>query len=156
MANVQLMALTPQSFSGSRAFARHMLEGDRLKLTNGLGHVTCIQDFAVSTILFRESCWQVEMIVLLPLAKVLRHRHNHCDSCDLLLGGASQDIWVGNKNANTSRRGSLAANLIRVGKGVWHEGSPASTGSVYLSFQHWDHTPQLIVEDWESWQQDSK
>lgn len=141
-----------ETFAGPRAFARHMLKDDRLLLRPHVGDVAIAPapgGWAIECVLFREACWQVELVVLTPGVVAPRHRHNRVDSCDLLLAGRPSAITVGDViRAPAAQRGSLAANLIRIGKGVWHSGEP-SNGAVYLSFQKWDGEPGVIGDDWE-------
>lgn len=144
------------TFPGSRAFARFMLRDDRLLIRPLLDSITVFSDYAIEVILFREACWQVELITMLPGAIVPMHRHNRVDSCDLMLGGTTSGVVIGGRRVKPFQRGSIPANLVRVGKGAWHRGQPESSGAVYLSFQHWDGEPGLISEDWETWQPERK
>jgi hypothetical protein len=144
------------TFAGSRAFARYMLRDDRLLIRPRLNLITVFGEYAIEVVLFRESCWQVELITMLPGAVVPMHRHNRVDSCDLMLGGTTSDVVIGGKSVKPFQRGPITANLVRVGKGVWHHGQPEENGAVYLSFQRWDGEPGLISEDWEVWRQEQK
>jgi len=140
------------TFAGPRAFARFMLKDDRLLIRPRLDSITLVSGYVVEVILFREACWQVELITMLPGVAVPKHRHNRVDSCDLMLGGTTASVEIGGRMVKPFQRGQLAANLVRVGKGVWHHGQPEENGAVYLSFQKWDGEPGLIGEDWETWQ----
>lgn len=126
-----------------------MLRDDRLLIRPELDSIYVFNNYAIEVVLFREACWQVELITMLPGAVVPLHRHNRVDSCDLMLGGTTTGVVIGRKAVSSIRRGSLAANLVRVGKGAWHGGKPDGKGAVYLSFQKWDGPAGVISEDWE-------
>lgn len=143
--------MNANSFPGPRGFARYMLDGDRLLIRPQLDSISIFGGYAIEVILFREACWQVELITMLPGVVVPKHRHNRVDSCDLMIGGTPGCVEIGERAISPLRRGSLAANLVRVGKGVWHHGKSGKSGAVYLSFQKWDGEPGLISEDWEAW-----
>jgi hypothetical protein len=145
----QIAAMDENTFAGSRAFARYMLRDNRLLIRPRLDSIHVFNNYAIEVVLFRESCWQVELITMLPGAVVPIHRHNRVDSCDLMLAGDIDGVVVGGVSVNHFRRGPLPANLVRVGKGIWHGGSPADHGAVYLSFQKWDGPPGVISDDWE-------
>lgn len=141
--------MNEHSFAGPRAFARYMLRDDRLLIRPQLDSIHVFNNYAIELVLFRESCWQVELITMLPDAVVPVHRHNRVDSCDLMLAGDIDGVVVGGVSVSHIRRGSLPANLVRVGKGIWHGGRPAKQGAVYLSFQKWDGPPGVISDDWD-------
>lgn len=141
------------SFPGVRAFARNMLHDDRVPLAPRFDLIRA-SVYAIETVLFRESCWQIELIAMFPNMPVPMHRHNRCDSCELVLAGSG--LVEGHKSVNQYRRGSLAANLVRIGKGKWHGGAPGEHGAMYLSFQQWDGEPAFITEDFELCPQESR
>lgn len=146
------------NFGGPRAFARYMLEGDRLLLRPQLDQIHH-DGRALEAVLFREGCWQVEMVVIGPGAEVPVHRHNRCDSVDLLVGGSGTinvDPCVIGRFVGDAHKGRLAANLVRVPRGAWHGGKVGPKGIVFISFQQWQGPAQLIGEDWESWSPEHK
>lgn len=144
------------TFAGPRAFARFMLRDDRLLIRPQLDSIAVFGGYAIEVVLFRQACWQVELITMLPGANVPMHRHMRVDSCDLMIGGTTAGVVIGGRAVKPFQRGPLASNLVRVGKGVWHGGQPEGNGAVYLSFQRWDGEPGLISEDWEAWQPETK
>jgi hypothetical protein len=150
------MSMSADSFPGPRAFARHMLQEDRLFIRPELDSIAVFSGYAIELVLFREACWQVELITMFPGAVVPMHRHNRCNSVDLMLGGTSSTVVVDGRRVSPIRRGPLLANLVRVAKGAWHAGQPQERGAVYLSFQQWDGEPALISEDWEPWSPESR
>ena len=140
--------LTENSFPGSRAFARYMLRGSRLTIQIDPSRTCVFRKTAIEVLLFREACWQVELISVFPNSIVVQHRHLQVDSCELALGGGVVADVEG-KVLKQFHRGSLAANLVRVPRGAWHGGSAGPNGVVWLSFQHWfDREPGWISEDW--------
>lgn len=144
------------TFAGPRAFARFMLRDDRLLIRPVINSISVFGSYCIEAVLFRDACWQVELVTMLPGAVVPKHRHNRVDSCDLLISGWSPAVVIGGKSVKAVRHEALLPNLVRIGKGVWHEGQPERNGAVYLSFQKWDGEPGLISEDWDEWQPDSK
>lgn len=141
-------ALRPDSFAGPRAFARYMLEGG-LKLRPVLdGLMTTGGIF--ESILFRESCWQIQLVTGLPGVNAGRHRHPHCASADLLLNGEVINT-VGGRGTGVPRRGELAAQLRTIGAGEWHGGSTGEKGLAFLSFQKWEGEPAYLGTDIEWW-----
>lgn len=133
-------------FRGVRHFARYMLSDNRLRLEPLLPMRTYGR--CVESVLFRLDCWQVELVAGPSNVAIPRHRHNRVDSMDVVISG-----WVDGlvgKKRTCEARGPLLANLIRVPKGVWHEGHAGPDGAVYLSFQKWDGVVGFISDDWEN------
>ncbi len=137
------------TFAGPRAFARHMLSRG-IAAQPLLGGLNAFGGIAMEGVLYRSGEWQVELVALMPGAVVPKHRHMRVDSVDLALGGDGV-VVVGNREMRQQRRGRAEANLLRIGKGAWHEGAAGENGALYLSFQQWDGNPGLISEDWHAW-----
>ena len=144
------MTLDRNSFAGSRGFARWMLRNSTLPIQIDPARICVFNRSAIEVILFREACWQVELISVFPDTVVERHRHLHVDSCELALGGGLV-ADVDGVPLKSFSRGPIDANLVRVGVGAWHGGRSGPKGIVWLSFQHWiDREPGWISEDWET------
>lgn len=130
-----------------------MLADDRLKLAPQL-HLIQSTDHWTEVVLYRETNWQVALIVIRPDVVVPRHRHVRVDSCDVALGGSGivdiEPLHHG-RIGEKAMRGPLAANLIRVPRRAWHGGKTGPQGGVFLSFQQWFGEPGMISEDWEPW-----
>jgi len=139
------------NFAGPRAFAKHML-AEGVQARPFIGPLHAFGGIALEGVLFRDGSWQIELVTLFPHAVVPKHRHLRVDSVDLALGGDGVVI-VGDRLMPPAKRGSLPANLLRIGRGIWHEGSVGANGAQYLSFQQWDGEPGLISEDWQAWPQ---
>ncbi len=139
--------MAPDAFPGPRAFARHMLQGDRLSLRPLYESIMTFRGAIIESILFRESCWQVELIASLPNAGTEVHRHMRCASADLLLNGGGIDAHGGVEIKGP--RGPLAAQLKSIAVGKWHGGFSGPAGFVYLSFQQWQGEPTFISQDWD-------
>lgn len=138
------------NFTGVRAFARHMLQDNRLLLRPLPDSCFVFGSVAMEGVLFREGCWQVELASMPPDVRVPKHRHNRVDSADLLLFGGGVARVAGGENS-ARPRGALAANLVLVPRGVWHEGESGPAGVMYLSFQRWHDGPVgLLSDDWEA------
>jgi hypothetical protein len=142
--------LHPDSFTGPRAFGRYMLREGRLPLRPLYDQIMAFRGRILESILFREGCWQVELVVGMPHAGTEMHRHLRCASADLLLNGTVSGT-VGGRGVSHPKRGELAAQLRTIGKGEWHGGASGPDGLVYLSFQKWDGEPTFISQDWEPW-----
>lgn len=140
---------TAASFAGPRAFARHMLQGDRLTLAPLPGSMRAFGGIAMECVLFRQSCWQVELITMLPGIQVPQHRHLRVRSADLALGGDGAGV-IGGRPMGQGQRGGLCSNLLRIEKNVWHSGFAGPQGVMFLSFQQWDGPPALISDDWDT------
>lgn len=148
--------MNEQSFAGAKSFARHMLgDYDRLRIRPEVDALSVFSGYAIEIILFREACWQIELIAMLPGANVPKHRHKLCESCDVIVGG-SGDVSIGRRKFAPILRGSIANSLLSVPRNVWHGGSPGEQGAAYLSFQKWIGPARLISDDWELWQPDTK
>ena len=143
------MTLTTKSFAGPRAFARHMLREGRIELRPLYDHIMTYGNATLETVLFREGCWQVELIAALGNASAPMHRHLHCASADLLLNGSVSGAVNG--RGFSPPRGRLEAQLKTIGRGEWHGGAAGPEGFVFLSFQQWDAEPMFISQDWEAW-----
>ena len=143
--------LTEKSFPGSRAFARWMLRDvHRLISQIDPSRTRIFKDIATEVILFRESCWQVELITVYPNAVVAQHRHMHVESTELPLGGGVIIGDIDGEKLKPFHRETLFANLIRIPAGVWHGGRAGQNGVVWLSFQKWIVLPPTwITDDWE-------
>lgn len=137
------------SFAGPRAFARHMLKDGRLPLRPLYDQLMTYGGTTLESVLFRESCWQVELIAAMPNASAPMHRHLRCASADLLLNGTVCGTVSG--RGFSPPRGPLEAQLKTIGIGEWHEGSAGPEGFIYLSFQQWVGEPTFISQDWEAW-----
>lgn len=144
------MNLHPESFAGPRAFARWALKDGRLLLRPLPDQLTAWNGLGQETVLFRESCWQIELLMALPNAPAPVHRHLRCDSADLLLHGEVAGAVEG--RGFTPPRGPLHLQLKTISRGEWHGGQAGPKGFVWLSFQRWhDGEPTFISEDWEAW-----
>lgn len=139
--------LTASSFAGPRAFARHMLRSGGIPLRPLHDQVMAYGGNTIESILFREACWQIELIAALPNAAAPRHRHLRCASADLRLNGTA----TYNGREFGAPRGELSGQLKTIGRGEWHGGFAGPQGFVYLSFQQWDGAPDFISQDWEAW-----
>ena len=145
----QIKPLTPFSFAGPRGFARWALSEGRVLLQPLYDQIATYSDKTLETILFRDGCWQIELIAALPNASAPVHRHLRCASADLLLNGTVSGHCEG--RTFSPPRGRLEAQLKTIGKGEWHGGAAGPGGFVYLSFQQWDGEPTFISKDWEPW-----
>ena len=144
------MCLSTNSFPGPRAFARWALDGGRLKIAPDLGRIHADRGLAIECVLFRQACWQVELVTLMPHAQGVMHRHNRCSSVDLALGGTGV-ANIGGRDILQVQRGSLLAQLVRIERGQWHVGSAGPQGNMFVSFQQWhDGEPDFISTDWET------
>lgn len=149
------LGLDIDTFTGPRAFARHMLRNDRLPLTIDPNRISCWNGKVLEVILFRECCWQVALVSGFPNVLVPRHRHNRVSSVELALGG-KVIADVNSKALRMTYRGSLSANFTRVPSGVWHGGAAGPEGVVFLSFQHWKSgEPDWLANDWEEYRDDA-
>lgn len=144
--------LTPSSFRSARGFARHMLRENRLLIRPCENRVLMIGDFAIEMVLFRESIWQASLVIILPGKTVPRHRHNHVESYDVGIAGAGWTCVgdIARHLSATTQQANLAANLVAVPRGAWHDGGTDTTAGVFLSFQQWDGAPTFVGEDWEA------
>lgn len=147
---------THDSFRGLKHFARHMLRDGRLTLAplrdqiwTTVGHPDLDGQPIMTSILFRSGCWQVELLMMHPGTKSPVHRHNFCESADVLLNGGLTGT-VNDGPAKTVPRGdNLALNIMSLPLGAWHGGN-FDKGVVCLSFQRWiGREPTFIAEDWE-------
>lgn len=139
---------TPESFSGPRGFARRFLRQGNLPfrpLPNGFhfdGH-------AFQMVLFRESCWQIELIVLQPNVVVPQHRHDHCATVDVYLGGAASMESISAIERQYQRILRGVPTMVSVPAGTAHGGAVGPRGLAFLSFQQWSNEAKLIHEDWQ-------
>jgi hypothetical protein len=103
----------------------------------------------MTCILFRSGCWQVELLMVHPGQVSPLHRHNFCESADVMLcGDLSGSIggrFIGRRGATGSRPTSKI-----LPRGAWHGGG-TQRGLVALSFQRWiGREPTFIADDWEA------
>lgn len=145
--------LRPDSFAGPKAFARYMLREGRIQLRPLYDQIMTYRNDGgaiLESVLFRESCWQIELIAALPNSGAPMHRHMCCASADLLLNGSVSGT-VGGRSFSPPR-GPLEAQLKTIGVGEWHGGSAGDNGFIYLSFQQWvTGEPTFISQDWDAW-----
>jgi hypothetical protein len=155
MTNLDL-PLADDAFRSAKHFARHMLKDGSLLLqpireaiwTAG-GHKDVGGQKMFTCVLFRSGCWQVELLVIHPGSSSPLHRHNHCESADVLLNGDLAGT-VDALSIKRPRGNKLVANITCLPIGAWHGGA-TETGLVALSFQRWvGMNPTFIAEDWES------
>jgi hypothetical protein len=153
--NDVMQPLEPNAFATVRHFARHMVKGNRLVLnplrdqvwTPPVSHDVGGKQI-MSCILFRSGVWQVEMLMFHPGCVVGLHRHNHCESADIIIGGDLTGT-INGRNTGIPKGGSLAANVEVLPLGCWHGGS-TEKGLIALSFQRWiGMAPTFIAHDWE-------
>ena len=145
--------MTPDSFAGPRAFARHMLREGRLELRPIVDQIMTFRQSAIEAILFRDACWQIELVSVVPGFVAEKHKHLRCASADLILNGLV-DGYVGARSMREPpKRGGWEANLFTIGRGEWHGGTSGPNGLCYLSFQQWDGPPTFVSEDWQGWPQ---
>lgn len=145
----------PDSFPSVKRFARHMIKGGRLTLAPVRDAIWTPETHAdmngqkvMSCVLFRSGCWQVELLMFHPGASSPLHRHNFCESADILLGGNLFGV-VGDLIFKPPRGDNLALNVTEIPIGAWH-GGHTTAGLVALSFQKWvGREPDFIANDWE-------
>jgi hypothetical protein len=102
----------------------------------------------MTCILFRDGCWQVELLMIHPGSSSPLHRHNFCESADVLLGGDLAGSIDGHY-IGKPRGENLQANIQNLPLGAWHGGS-TDKGLIALSFQKWiGREPTFIANDWE-------
>ena len=152
----QALRLDEHIFPSARAFARYMLAGNRLTLApmrsalwHPGGHGALGAQRGMTSILYRDGCWQVELLMIAPGSQAPMHRHNHCESADVLLNG---DLYgtTGGRPLGIPRGANLAANIQCIPRGAWHGGG-TNNGLVALSFQRWiGCEPKFIAQDWET------
>lgn len=151
---------THDSFRGVKHFARYMIEDDRLRLApvrdaiwTQKNHVSVAAELVMTCILFRSGPWQIEMLAVHPGSHSRRHRHNFCESADILINGDLHGI-VGDKPFKAPNGPSMRHNITTLPIGLWHGGG-TNTGLVALSFQRWvGREPTFIANDWESYDGD--
>jgi hypothetical protein len=145
------MKFDKDSFAGPRGFARHMLREGHILRPMYDQIMTYHHDgrSIMESILFRDGCWQIELVAAMPESSTPMHRHLRCASADLLLNGSVGGTVEGREFG--APRGRLEAQLKTIGKGEWHGGSAGPNGFIYLSFQQWDGEPTFISQDWEPW-----
>jgi hypothetical protein len=150
------MPFAADAFPGVKHFARHMLRDGKLLLapirdaiwTAG-GHKDVGDQKMLTCILFRSGCWQVELLVIHPHSSSPLHRHNYCESADVLLNGDLAGT-VDGLAIKTPRGDRLASNITCLPVGAWHGGA-TEKGLICLSFQRWiGIEPTFIANDWES------
>lgn len=145
-------SLNPKSFKGPRGFARWMLRNESIPLQIDLTRIYPLGDVGVTCVIFRESCWQAELVFGIRNAPIERHRHNRVDACDLMLGGYVAAEVNNIPVRRMMQRGKLMANLNSVPVGVWHGGSAGENGAAFISFEHWlEGEPTWIGDDWEKY-----
>lgn len=142
--------LDRQSFAGPRGFARWMLKNGGIQLRPLYDQIMTFRGQILESVLFREACWQIELVAALPGAVTERHRHLRCESADLLLNGEVVNT-VGGRGVGLPSQGKLEAQLRTIGIGEWHGGAAGDRGLVYLSFQRWLDEPTFISQDWQAW-----
>ena len=133
-------------YPGVRTFARRML-AKGLPIQPDLSRIL-VMPLGTECVIYRDAPWQISIVTMPPNTQIPRHRHNRMDSAELVLGGSGL-ANIDQRVAGATQRGNVAANLIRVPRGKWHEGHTGPNGCVYLSFQHWIGEPGHICEDWE-------
>jgi len=149
--------LADDAFSSVKHFARWMLKENRLVLApkrdqvwSSVGHQAVGDQHMMTAILFRSGCWQVELLCIHPGSASPVHRHNHCDSADVLLNGDLSG-GIDSHPINRPLGRNLAANITSLPLGAWH-GGKTQTGLIALSFQKWiGMEPTFIANDWESY-----
>jgi hypothetical protein len=132
-----------------------MLEGNRLALAphrdlvwTSHRHMAVGDQKMMTCILFRDGCWQVELLMIHPGSTSPLHRHNFCESADVLLCGDLTGS-IGGHFIGKPRGENLIANIQNLPLGAWHGGCTDS-GLVALSFQRWiGREPTFIANDWE-------
>lgn len=148
--------LADNAFPSVKHFARRMMVDNRLLLGplrgevwSSLSHKSVGDQHMMTAIVFRSGCWQVELLCIHPGSRSPLHRHNHCDSADILLNGDLQGRIDGEK-FNQPSGSNLAANIQRLPLGAWHGGT-TQKGLIALSFQKWiGMEPTFIANDWEA------
>jgi hypothetical protein len=153
--------LAADAFIDVRHFARYMLRGNQLRLnplrdelwTPPVSHDVGGKQI-MTCILFRNGVWQVEMLMFSPTVREVElHRHNHCESADVVLAGGFSGT-INGRAIGVPRSNHLAANLEYLPLGCWH-GATSEKGLVALSFQRWiGMEPTFIANDWEPYRGD--
>jgi hypothetical protein len=150
------LQLKDDAFPSVRHFARRMLKGNFLALAplrdriwTSPGHVDVGDQKVMTCILFRSGCWQVELLMVHPGQVSPLHRHNFCESADVILCGDLTGS-IGGRSISQPRGDRLAANIEVLPRGAWHGGG-TQRGLVALSFQRWiGREPTFIADDWEA------
>jgi hypothetical protein len=146
------MTLHEHSFSGPRAFARWMIGRDQRLLLNppDTRFGMRVNRGLMEAILFRESCWQMQLVYVFPHTNIPEHRHNRVASCELFLGGTGDSMAKVGERWMPPQRGDLRANMFLIGASAWHGGDTGASGALWLSFQQWlSGDVGWITDDWD-------
>lgn len=136
------------NFKNAYVFAKHILEHGGIPLLPNPA-LTKTSPGWMEVTLYREGCYQIVLVVLLPNAVVPGHRHDHVDSAELWLGGDGFAVVdrIGTLPLTVCEH--MSKNLIWVRAGAHHEGRAGASGAVFLSFQKWSIAPGFISDDWQ-------
>lgn len=145
--------MNESSFAGPRAFARHMLLGERLRIAPlTTGESMHWGAGFMEAILFRDACWQVSLIVIFPNVVIPPHKHMRVASVDIGLTGTGSSSVVPSfidRVLTPPEPEHFDAYLQRVPAGSVHYGCAGASGATFLSFQQWIGEPGFVAEDWE-------
>lgn len=141
------------TFPNVRAFARHMLRDGRLSIRFEPAALH-FDGHAFQLVLWREDCWQLELVTLMPNLVVPQHRHDNCSTYDVYLGGNAKlesTEAVERQVARLADRLARGAPLfgVSVPAGTPHGGTVGPQGDCFLSFQRWSGPARFIHEDWQ-------
>lgn len=142
--------LTDDSFSDVKEFAKWMLRDGRLTLGLRPDLIKFDSRNVAEVVLFREACWQAELIVIPPNTFVPAHSHSRVDSCELALSGEIDAVIGGHSFPRELQRGAMRNKLVRVPAGIKHGALVPDTGFAWISFQRWTGGEVgWISEDWQ-------
>lgn len=144
------MMLAKSSFDNVKSFAAWMLLDGRLTLKLHPDLIRFDARGVAEVVIFRDACWQAELIIAPPNTFIPSHSHSRVDSCELALGGEIDAVIGGHSFPRELQHTEMRKKLVRVPAGVKHGALVPATGFAWISFQHWlDGSPGWISEDWQ-------
>lgn len=109
----------------------------------------------VSVVLYRDPPFQVELVTFPPGASAPLHRHDHIDTCEVVLAGGMNFIVDGRQVgfAREPRADGSTRDLLKwvpIPRDAYHGGAAGPQGGCFLSVQMWrDMPPTHVGLEWQ-------
>lgn len=151
----------PRTLSAFARWALTQALGALRPPARGIMHVTFEDGAALSCVLHRSGCFQVEQFTVLPReggSTFPDHRHPNVDSIEYFMAGEIRfrlrglDVATAEAAAAVGEDGAalLAGRRLPVRAVDLHGGWVGAGGAMFLSIQRWQHdiVPSSVLLDW--------
>ncbi len=133
-----------------KSFAKWYLEVEgRILIQSPVENAIRVTHNFSELILYRDSPFQVTLIILFPMKRILPHYHPNVDAYNINVTGNGESIVAGRSWTKYIQGPLTISRRIPVLAGAIHHGM-SPKGTSFLSIQKWKNntSPGFLADDW--------